>query len=335
MSCELDQNCPYEKPGLGSQAAVINDVGSTITEIVGVSVTVGSLIVSVVSDPATFLIISRLVGELGLGLVVAVVAWVMWAVKCESNTEGTNPCLAGIIDSLIPPATTSVTSAVPVDFLAEAADELESFTEKNTDLFPFMKELPSFNLVVRCQDWERISENSEYVWFNNREEPYIVCYQRDHTLCAALLGTAVGATVGGIGGFAAGWWADAAFLAICGLSIFCAILAIIVGAFVALAGGTLGAVIGNEIDQAFASEEEGEDARVIRVGDYVAVKGNMVNITWANNASGLYFVEEWCWYGQEDSTLPPFDHMMARDYFLTEEGEDKAYWFCKLGIKDG
>ena len=335
MGCEFDMNCEYEKPGLGPQTTVVNDVGSTIVEVVGAVLAIHGIVGGIVSDPVMALIVTRAVGELGAGLAIAAVAWFMWGIKCTGAPEGTSICLSGIVDSLIPPATTSVSSAIPVDFLADAAGEIEKFPDQHSDVFPFMKDHPSFNLVVRCQDWNKASHNSGYNWSNTKDELYVVCYLEDPVLCSKLFLSAIGATVGGIGGIWAAIWADAAFLAICGAFFLCAILAIIVGAIAAAACAIFGAWAGNELGGPGESIG-GEDVeqQTIRVGDYVAVRGNFCQISWLHNASALYFVEEWFWYGHEDAVLPPYDHKMAKDYFLNEDQEDKAYRFCKLGLKN-
>jgi hypothetical protein len=327
--------CNNEKPLQGFHDAVVNDTAANIIIVVGGIISAVGTVKSIVDlfkgDPMTALIIARVV-ELGAGTVVAAFIWFLWYQKCQDNTRGDYPCFAGIVDSLTPPAT-SVTTIDPTTDIAR-------FMEQNTDIFPFMKEHPCFNLVVRCIYWPIISDNTGYIWYNGKDEPYITCYIKDPRLCQKMMGAAIGATIGGIGGAAAGFYADAAALAICGASIFCAIFAILVGAIVAIVCACVGAKIGFEASEP-GRVESGEPTssetaqRTMRVGDYVAVKGNMVRLSWLHNANALYFTEEWCWYGHEN-TLAPYTHETANAFFEPDsessDGNDKEYWFCKMGI---
>lgn len=343
MSCNYDPNCKYEKPDLGFQTLPGEDsVGTILVEIAGVAMAVGGFLGSL---ETTSLIIARIAGELGLGLVAAAAVWVIWGVKCVASPKGhSSPCLAGIVDSLVPPATTHFSSAIDFDPASDVVDEIEGFAETHTDIFPFMKEHPCFNLVVSCKYWNVISNDAGFVWFNGKGEPYIPCFIKDPSLCQKLFNSAVGATLGGIGGVVAAWWADAAALAICGASVFCAIFAILIGAVVALVCALVGAKLGFELGGVGSVSYGPPDpattqqaTQPVRVGDYVAVKGNMVKLSWLQNSNALWFVEEWCWYFHEDAVQPPFTHMMARDFFQSDDPEtspqDKEYLFCKMGVK--
>lgn len=331
MSCEYDENCEYEKPLTGPYDTGVPSLEGVLFGLASVGIIIKDVISFVIDkfsgDPMFLPIITR-VAELGMGIGAAVIIWVMWYEKCQKHREGLRPCLAGIVDSLTPQATYVATF--------EAAADIAEFMEKHTDIFPFMKEHPCFNLVVRCEDWSKIANNTGYLWPNAKGEPFISCYRKNPTICAKLLTAAVGATIGGIGGIAAGFWADVTALAICGASIFCGIFAIIIGAIVALVCALVGAKIGYEIGGTgqVSSGEPQQSTQPIRVGDYVAVRGNMVQLSWLHNANALWFVEEWCWYDHVDEVLPPYTHKMAKDFFQTEDQQDKAYLFCKMGIKE-
>lgn len=333
MNCP-NVDCP-DNISEGIYDATVKDAGAIILDIIGIISTITGLVSTVQSVGGAFITLA--------GFVVPVFIAIQWGQRCLNKPEGVPTCMAGIVDSLTPPETSNRLPSIADD----VGGPIRDWADDNIDIFPFLQEHPSFNMVVKCKYWPELQTSVGYYRYNHNSEgnpidPIVTCYLKDPSLCDRLQLMAVGSLVGAAVGTWLGNLSQGAILAACAATVICGILALFVFLVIAIVGALIGAKVGDAVyggrrydERAAEQNTEPGDYSVIpvaRVGDYLAVKGKLIRASWLQNGKCFWFVEEAFWYGHESNNSSPFSHCLP-DLFMREENEsgvliDSESRFC-------
>jgi hypothetical protein len=157
-----------------------------------------------------------------------------------------------------------------------------------------------FDLVVKSIYWHYITQESGWVYCNDKGAAMLPCIIKSKTACGAKIGSLVGVAVGAIGGIILGYLAAAAVGGAIGCAasgpfyllclLFVLIIAAIVAAVVAYAGAVIGGWVGEGIASA-GSDPVGDDWKGLDIGAIVTVRGNWVTDSDIGN-NELYYTTD-------------------------------------------
>ncbi len=200
----------------------------------------------------------------------------MYNVDRCAEKEGESECVAGLITDII-----------------------HDFNDIGDELFPFSAMHERVDLLVKSRYWNIVERYNAYVYCTDDDVPrkseIMRCYFFSRRVCSAAQGSVTGGVVGGVVGTVADLFIA---FAIGGCStiilcIFVLILLAIVAAVCILVGATIGGQIGKATaeDTLPTGDIEGNESE-LTVGDYVTIKGNMLQRSFDNNANVLWWVSK-------------------------------------------
>jgi hypothetical protein len=199
----------------------------------------------------------------GAGAIVALVVY--YALKPDgcirSTPKGEPICLSGIVQD-----TTDLSNTV-VDVLAPFA----------------MGPSGVFDVVVKSMYWHYVTQNSFWVFCDDKAAAMLRCLIKSKTACGGKVGSLVGVGLGAIGGMILGCLAAAAVAGALGCTasgpfyLLCLLLVLLVAAVVAAVVAFVGAMIGGWVGEGIAStggDPVGDAWKGLTPGAIVTVKGN-------------------------------------------------------------
>jgi hypothetical protein len=181
----------------------------------------------------------------------------------RSAPKGEPICLSGIVQDTVDMSSTAVAVLAPFA----------------------MGPAGMFDLVVKSVYWHYVTQNSYWVYCDDKGAAMLPCIIKSKTACGGKIGSLVGAAVGAVGGIILGYLAAAALGGAIGCAasgpfyLLCLLLVLIVAAIVAAAVTYAGAVIGGWIGEGIAStggDPVGDDWKGLEAGAIVTTKGNWV-----------------------------------------------------------
>jgi hypothetical protein len=280
-------NCPPHPP-IGPTGDTTDSIIKMALVILGILSTAGTIIGMVThsTDVSTVPILGitgKGVGSIGLSAVAAAVAVVVlsaayWYDRCWPKT-GMEACSAGVIDDIQP-----------------------AFNDAISFWAPFTAQHNMVSVVTQCQYWPLIEQDAGFIYVNPTDNsPEIHCYFKTPEVCAAELGSFVGAVAGGIAGIVLGIIAGAA-LGCAGTGpayAFCLIAACLIAALIAAALALFGAALGGNLGEAIASSSglHTDSGANPSVGDYVTTCGQTIIYGNDQHARVYWFVEHSALHG--------------------------------------
>ncbi len=157
-----------------------------------------------------------------------------------------------------------------------------------------------FDLVVKSIYWHYVTQNSGWVYCNDKGASMLPCIIKSKTACGAKIGSLVGVAAGAIGGIILGYVAAAAAVGsiTCAATVIfyllCLLIVVIVAAIVAAAVAYAGAVIGGWVGEGIASagsDPVGDNWKGLDAGAIVTVRGNWVTDSDIGN-NELYYTTD-------------------------------------------
>jgi hypothetical protein len=189
----------------------------------------------------------------------------------RSTPKGEPICLSGIVEDTVDESSTAVAVLAPFA----------------------MGPSGMFDLVVKSMYWNYVTQNSYWVYCDDKGAAMLPCVIKSKTACGGKIGSLVGAAVGAVAGIVLGFLAGAALG--CAASgpfyLLCLLVALIIAAIVAAAVTYLGADIGGWIGEGIAStggDPVGDQWKALQPGAIVTVKGNWVTDPDLGNNELLY-----------------------------------------------
>ena len=245
---------------------------STAAALTGIALAIGKALIASLYGPYVFT-----AGAAGAGAILALVLYyVLKPDGCIRPTPKSEPiCLSGIVEDTADTSSTAVAVAAPFA----------------------MGPAGLFDLVVKSMYWHYVTQNSFWVFCDDKGAAMLPCIIKSKTACGGKIGSLVGVAVGAVGGAILGYVAAAAlggalgcaaagpFYLLCLLLVL--IVAAIVGAIVAYAGAAIGGWIGEGIASAGA-DPVGDQWHGLSAGAIVTVKGNWVTDPDLGNNELLY-----------------------------------------------
>jgi hypothetical protein len=195
-----------------------------------------------------------------------------------------------------------------------------SFSSFLDDAFPFSATHDRVDLVVKSRFWEGVEQGGAYVYCTRAEFPrrseIMRSYFYDARVCSAATAGIYGAGAGGLAGIIAG--ALAAVAIGCATVILC-LLALIVAALIAGVLALIGAFAGGQIAKATSEDDSPttETGKLITVGDYISVHGEMQRREQDNGANVLWWVSRTAFNGQAPSGDPsdPYSYCELDEHY--------------------
>jgi hypothetical protein len=186
----------------------------------------------------------------------------------------------------------------PICFSGIVEDTTDESSTAVAVLAPFaMGPAGLFDVVVKSIYWHYVTQNSFWVYCDNKGAAMLPCIIKSKTACGAKIGSLVGATAGAVGGAILGYLAAAALGGAIGCAasgpfyLLCLLLVLIVAAIVGAAVAYAGAVIGGWVGEGIAStgaDPVGDTWKGLDAGVIVTVKGNWVTDPNIGNNELLY-----------------------------------------------
>jgi hypothetical protein len=157
---------------------------------------------------------------------------------------------------------------------------------------PFTMMHDRVDVVTQSSSWPAIERNEAWVFCTTDPAPQtseiLRCYVRDPSICAAGYGAIVGGIVGGVPAIFLGA-ATAAAIG-CATVILC-ILAILVAIIIVVFFTLMAAYIGSLTGRALSEDRSPTEEFDIGTGDYVRVRGNLVQRGFDSDANVLWWTD--------------------------------------------
>jgi len=282
------------KPTCGSQGAAVepnvSSIASDITTLIGLIGTANTLI-GLLAKTAIFTFLGIAapavlwLGAVAGGLITFAVVFDFYRLRCLASPDTRPSCSAGVIQGVVP-----------------------SFNSATDELFPFTATHDRVDVVVKCDYWFLVETNAGFVHCSADADasPILRGYHRSDKVCAAGLGSTIGAGAGLAGGILLGALAAAAIG--CATIILC-LLAILVALVIAAAVVLAGAFVGGQIGKAAAGDDApaAEEGSELRSGDYVTTQGGLLTSGEDEGARVYWFVDRTILHGRS-MLSPPFSH---------------------------
>ncbi len=195
--------------------------------------------------------------------------------RCNGQ-EGNPECVAGLITNI-----------------------QNDFNDIGDELFPFTAMHDRVDLLVKSDYWNVVERSNAFVYCtddadSSRRSEIMRCYFYSRRVCSA----ASASLGGGMAGMGVAIVVDALIagaIGSCSSVILCflgLILLVIVAAIIVLGGAVIGGQVGRATaeDSTPTGENEQGNETVLEVGDYVTIRGNMLQRPFDNCANVLWWV---------------------------------------------
>ena len=182
----------------------------------------------------------------------------------RSTPKGEPICLSGLVEDSVDESSTAVAILAPFA----------------------MGPAGMFDVVVKSIYWHYVTQNSFWVYCDDKGAAMLPCIVKSKTACGAKIGSLVGAVAGAVAGTILGYLAGAALGGALGCTAFgpflyllCLLLVLIVAAIVAAVVTYAASDVGGWVGEAIASagsDPVGDSWKALDPGAIVTVKGNWV-----------------------------------------------------------